>query len=127
MESVSMLSIDETAIVLSGQLVRNKRGTFYFDKPGHWVDEDGWPMWDRLHRLDGPAIIFASGTQEWRLNGQRHREDGPAIIYCNGTQEWWVNGQRHREDGPAAIWADGYQEWWVNGAVCSPVGIEIVK
>ena len=51
----------------------------------------------------------------WRLNGKIHREDGPAVIWPNGRQEWVLNGKRHREDGPAAIWADGRQEWFLNG------------
>ena len=24
------------------------------------------------------------------LNGKLHREDGPAVIYANGTKEWWL-------------------------------------
>ena len=27
------------------------------------------------------------------LNGQLHRLNGPARIYANGDQEWWVNDQ----------------------------------
>jgi len=54
------------------------------------------------------------GTQEWWVNGKLHREDGPAVIWSTGHQEWWVNGNPHREDGPAVIHANGTQEWWVN-------------
>ena len=68
-----------------------------------------------LHREDGPAIIWADGTQVWWINGNHHREDGPAVIYASGTQVWWINGKRHREDGPAVIYANGTQEWWING------------
>ena len=81
------------------------------EKDAHrWCDVNG-----QRHRLDGPAVIWADGTQAWYMNGQRHRLDGPAFIWADGTQAWWVNGQRHRLDGPAVIWADGTQEWWVNG------------
>lgn len=34
-------------------------------------------------------------------NGKIHRQDGPAVIYEDGTQEWWLEGRRHRYDGPA--------------------------
>jgi len=56
-----------------------------------------------LHREDGPAREWASGTKEWYLNGKKHREDGPARISSNGSKEWWLNGKLHREDGPAKI------------------------
>ncbi len=109
------MSIDETALLLSGQMAHNENGTFYFDQPGNWVDESGCPNCIRLHRTDGPAIVWAAGTQEWWVDGQLHREDGPAIIRKSGTKLWYLNGQRHCSDGPAIIWADGTQEWWVNG------------
>ncbi len=86
------MSIHETAMLLSGQLVRNHRGTFYFDKPGHWIDSTGLPLWEHLHRLDGPAAIYANGKQEWWIDGQLHRADGPAVIYSNGHQVWYLNG-----------------------------------
>jgi hypothetical protein len=53
---------------------------------------ESWYKDGKLHREDGPAVIFPSGTQDWYLNGERHREDGPAVIRKNGTQEWWLNG-----------------------------------
>ncbi len=109
------MSIDETAMVLSGQMVRNEAGIFYFDQPGNWVDEDDWPEQGHLHRLDGPAVIFASGDQFWYFNGKLHREDGPAIIFVSGNKSWYLNGLLHREDGPALMLADGTQEWYVNG------------
>ena len=34
-------------------------------------------------------------------NGELHREDGHAVEYASGSKEWWINGLRHREDGPA--------------------------
>jgi hypothetical protein len=108
------VSIDDTAMVLSGQLVFSEMATFYFDKPGNWIEE-GWPVYERLHRLDGPAIIWHNGDLDWYLNGRRHREDGPARIWSDGTQEWWIEGQRHCEAGPAIIYNDGSRSWWVAG------------
>ena len=38
--------------------------------------------------------IDVDGNQRWRdVNGQLHRLDGPAIIRADGTQEWWVNNK----------------------------------
>jgi len=55
-------------------------------------------------------------TKKWfNKQNQLHRLDGPAVEWVNGDEEWWVNGQRHREDGPAIEEIDGeYQEWWIN-------------
>lgn len=87
-------------------------------EPTRTVDEDGTQDWwvnGQLHRLDGPARIYANGDQEWCVAGQLHRLDGPARTYANGSQSWLVNGQRHRLDGPAFIGAAGSQAWWVRG------------
>ena len=51
----------------------------------------------RLHREDGPAIVYANGYQEWYQNGRRHRVDGPAIEYANGAQEWWIHGVEYTQ------------------------------
>jgi len=37
--------------------------------------------------------IYENGGQEWRVDGYLHRTDGPAVIYADGTQAWWVNGE----------------------------------
>ena len=68
----------------------------------------------KLHREEGPAVIFPSGRKEWYRNGLRHRTDGPAIVHANGGQEWWHNGQPHRVNGPAIEWENGHKEWWIN-------------
>ena len=78
-----------------------------------WTDKYG-----RSHRsLDRPAIIWATGRQEWWQHGLKHRDgDQPAIIWPDGSKKWYQNDQLHREvDQPAVIWANGYQEWWKNG------------
>ena len=85
------------------------------------VDSAGTQRWrnkqGQRHRTDGlPAVIYASGRQEWWANGQRHRTDGlPAVIHPNGHRTWWVNGQLYRTDVPAVIDAGGSQEWYRNG------------
>jgi ribosomal protein L24E len=74
-----------------------------------WKNEIG-----EYHRLDGPACIWADGTQAWFVNGKYHRLDGPAYIGKDGTQSWFVNDKRHRLDGPAYIGIGGTQSWFVN-------------
>jgi len=68
-----------------------------------------------LHREDGPAIEWSSGSRAWYLNGERHREDGPAVEYADDSKEWYLNGKLHREDGPAIEDPDGYKSWYLNG------------
>lgn len=68
---------------------------------------------NKLHREDGPAIIFAAGEQRWYIDGRLHREDGPAIIYANGYEEWYHCGMLHRDDGPATKLGETYG-WWLN-------------
>ena len=69
----------------------------------------------QLHRDNGPAVEYASGSKAWYQNDIRHREDGPAVEHMDGIIVWYHNGRRHRTDGPAVEYADGSKEWWVNG------------
>src|SRR5208282_4000465 len=36
--------------------------------------------------------------------GKLHREDGPAIIFPDGDTSWFYLGVLHRTDGPAIDW-----------------------
>jgi len=65
--------------------------------------------------LKGYEIIEYPELRFWRLNGKLHREDGPAVEYPSGTKCWYLNGKYHREDGPAIEDADGTREWYLNG------------
>ena len=72
------------------------------------IDEYGTKIYykDRemsiIHRNDGPAIEYSSGSKEWWVDGVMHREDGPAVILVTKPRkEWWINGNLHRDDGPA--------------------------
>ena len=47
----------------------------------------------KLHRTDGPAVVYTDGSCAWYLNGNLHRTDGPAVKYKNGYQAWWVDGK----------------------------------
>jgi hypothetical protein len=77
------------------------------------IGTQAWYQNNKLHRLDGPAIIYANETQEWYKDDQRHRTDGPACVYPDGSQEWWVSGSVHRWDGPAVIGPGGIQHWFI--------------
>jgi len=44
-----------------------------------------------LHRLDGPAVEWFTGSKSWYINNKRHREDGPALELTNGWKEWYIN------------------------------------
>ena len=81
-----------------------------FQNRTEWCNEEGL-----LHRLDGPAIEYTSGTKDWYVNGKLHRLDGPASEWWDGTKEWRVNGKFHRIDGPAIEWSDGDKEWYIDG------------
>lgn len=68
----------------------------------------------KLHRENGPAIIFSNGDTCWFLDGELHRIGGPARE-MNETKEWYVEGDLHREDGPAIEWFDGTKSWMLRG------------
>ena len=110
-----MTEEDLTYKLITGEVVKNYRGTFYFIEPGNWIDRHGYPIQKKLHREDGPALEEADGSKFWYLNGKLHREDGPAVEYPDGSKSWCLNGIRHREDGPAIEHPDGTKEWWLNG------------
>ena len=44
--------------------------------------------------MSNPAIEDPNG---WYRNGQLHRTDGPAIEYTSGTNKWYLNGQEYTE------------------------------
>ena len=46
----------------------------------------------QLHRIDGPAVEWASGTKSWYQNGERHRINGAAIECTNGYRLWFIHG-----------------------------------
>ena len=52
----------------------------------------------QIHRALGPAVISASGEEEWYRNGQRHRTDGPAVNLSNGYKSWYLYDHRLTEE-----------------------------
>jgi len=54
-------------------------------------------------------IIFPDGKEEFYDSKKRlHREDGPAVIWPCGKEEYYMNGHRHRLDGPAVVYPPEY-------------------
>jgi hypothetical protein len=61
-------------------------------EPSHTIDTGGSQFWykdGKLHREDGPAVIFKNGGKQWYKYSKRHREDGPAVIVYNGDKYWF--------------------------------------
>ena len=93
-----MTEEDLTYRLLTGEIIKNHRGIFYFSQPGNWMHSNGYPIAEKLHRKDGPAIEYANGTKCWYSNGKLHREDDPAVEGPDGTKYWWLNGYRLTEE-----------------------------
>ena len=64
--------------------------------------------------MKSKCITDSGGTKRWWVNGKLHRVDGPAIEFASGSKYWYLNGKRHRVDGPAIEWADGTKFWFIN-------------
>ena len=57
-----------------------------------------WYLNGELHRIEGPAIIWAGGWYEWHKNGKHHRTDGPAIKIANGEIAWALDGVEYSKE-----------------------------
>ena len=51
-----------------------------------------------LHREDGPAREYNTGTKAWFINGKFHRTDGPAVEYSDGEKWWYLNDKNYLEE-----------------------------
>jgi hypothetical protein len=71
-----------------------------------------WSTFGRLHRVNGPAVVWCDGGEEWFHSGKRHRDNGPAIVRANGYQEWWIHGELQRTDGPVIEQANRERKRW---------------
>ncbi len=36
-------------------------------------------------------VEWDNGARIWCKNSRVHREDGPAVVWINGDREWWLN------------------------------------
>ena len=103
---------------------RNAAGKVHRDDGPAMIYPDGSQMWyknDLRHREDGPAVIRSDGYQAWYRNGNRHREDGPAMTNPNGEERWFRNGMMHRVNGPAVTYPNGTQGWYMHGNHFEPL------
>ena len=50
-----------------------------------------------FHNPYGPAIISKNCTQHW-IENKIHRLDGPAIIYCDGEEKYYINSEYLTEE-----------------------------
>lgn len=70
---------------------QNNEGTRYFMRNG------------KVHRdLDKPAVVHMNGHMEWLNDGKLHRENGPAVIFANGKQLYFTNGKEWHAEGVRA-------------------------
>ena len=73
-----------------------------------------YKLFNVIHNLNGPAILFYDEEYRYLVNGYLHKLDGPAVVGKN-KKEYWSHGVRHRLNGPAVIHANGKLEYWQNG------------
>lgn len=45
-------------------------------------------------RKVGPSLVFSDGEVHYYLFDKLHRTNGPAVIYDTGDKEYWINGER---------------------------------
>jgi hypothetical protein len=57
-------------------------------------------------------IFYSDGTHE--QIGRIHRDNGPAVIWVNGNKSWYQHGKLHRLDGPAIERVNGKCSWYVD-------------
>lgn len=51
----------------------------------------------QMGRDCGPAYISPSGHIAFRSHRKLHRIDGPATIYADGVKEYWIDGKQLNE------------------------------
>lgn len=61
----------------------------------YWHSDPGCKI---FHRENGPAFESASGTKAYYQNDKLHRLDGPAVIFSNGDEEYWVDGVQYTKE-----------------------------
>jgi len=59
----------------------------------YWRNKDG-----QMHREGAPAITWRDGSEFWYLYGFLHKLDGPAVMYANQNTQWWINGKQYTQE-----------------------------
>ena len=90
-------------------------------EPGVRKREEWWYHGERWREDDKPHLIIR-GDQYWLCDPDPdgrdniHRIGGPAVIRADGTEEYYEFNRKHRDNGlPAVIRPDGSVEYWVRG------------
>lgn len=60
------------------------------------------------------TILITPSSIIYKYDGKIHRTDGPAVIYKNGDTQWYLYGRIHREDGPAMT-LNSHVTYCING------------
>lgn len=51
-----------------------------------------------LNRKNGPCIVTTGGYVAWYLDNKRHRIDGPAMIWSDGSEEYFLNDKQYTKE-----------------------------
>ena len=62
--------------------------------------------------MEPNPIVYYDGTQSWYVDNHLHRLDGPARIYADGYQAWWICGQNITPQVEAWMSAQGLTWPW---------------
>jgi hypothetical protein len=96
-----------------------------------------WYLNKRKHRVNGPAVEFADGSEEWYYKGLLHNNNGPAInrlwgFYCGDAycgyyyKAFYKHGLLHNKNGPAIIRPDK-QIWCINNQRHNENGPAVIR
>lgn len=65
-----------------------------------------------LHRVNGPAVEYADGSNYWLQHGLLHRICGPAVTREDGSVGFYIFGQRYdNSEYFRRLIADGYSDF----------------
>ena len=48
--------------------------------------------------MAGQGQMEYSNIKVWYKNNEFHRLDGPAVIYANGSEHWYIEGVNYSEE-----------------------------
>lgn len=69
-------------------------------------------MLGALHRVNGPAVEYADGSNYWLQHGNLHRIGGPAVTREDGSVGFYIFGQRYSNfEYNRRLIADGYGDF----------------
>lgn len=77
-------------------VIRNKYA--YINKSGYYCVEHErkiiFYLNGSVHRVGKPAFYhFIHKSKAYFINNKLHRKDGPAVIYDNGIKYFWLHGE----------------------------------